>query len=47
MASRVEQRNKEFQSNLLVTEAAYGKVGHRFQGQAMEAVLVKGRAEPV
>jgi len=47
MASRVEQLHKAFQSNLLVTEAVHGKVGHRFQGQAMEPVLVKGRAEPV
>lgn len=47
LASRIEQLNKQFQSEILVSEEVRGAIGDSFVLQEKGEVLVKGREKPV
>lgn len=47
LASRVEQLTKQFGAVVLVTEAVWRSVKDEYAGRPIDAVAVRGRAEPV
>ncbi len=46
LASRIEQLNKPFGTDVLVSEEAYEQVKHIFKAQKMPAITVKGKEKP-
>jgi adenylate cyclase len=47
LASRVEQLTKQYGVALLVTDAVWQAVKHDYEARALDAVTVRGRADPV
>ncbi|NWJ47758.1 MAG: adenylate/guanylate cyclase domain-containing protein [Chloroflexi bacterium] len=48
LASRIEQLNKQFGSQMLVSDVVWEKLNHmKLEAQVLEPVLVKGRQHPV
>jgi adenylate cyclase len=47
VASRIEQLNKQFGSQLLISEAVWQEVSDKFNATPMGAVQVKGREAPI
>jgi adenylate cyclase len=46
LASRVEGLNKEFGTDILITETAYQKVSNLYNVKKMKAIAVKGKKKP-
>ena len=46
LASRIESLNKPFGTDILISEDAYDKVKSIFKVEKMQAIKVKGKAEP-
>lgn len=46
LASRVEGLNKEFGTDILITESAYSKVANKYNVKKMKAIHVKGKKKP-
>ncbi len=46
LASRIESLNKEFNTDILVSESAYEKTKHLFVFEKMKAIQVKGKRKP-
>jgi adenylate cyclase len=47
LASRIEQLNKQFQSEILISEEVRQEIGESFAIEVKGEVLVKGREKPV
>jgi adenylate cyclase len=47
LASRVEHLNKEYGTDIMITEFTYNKLGNNFHIEELEAVTVRGKSKPV
>lgn len=47
LASRVEHLNKEFGTDIMITEHTYERIGKGFHVEELEAVTVRGKTRPI